>query len=57
MIDAKLLEILGCPACDERPPVRPKDGKLLCEKCGRLYPMRDGIPVMLVEEAAMEDEQ
>ena len=28
-----------------------KDG-LLCEKCGLIYPIKDGIPVMLVEEAA-----
>lgn len=55
MIDQKLLELLACPACEDRPPVKLLDDKLLCEKCGRRYPVRDGIPVMLVEEAETED--
>ena len=51
-IDSKLLEILICPACRE--PVREleKDLGLECSGCGRVYPVRDGIPVMLVEEAS-----
>ena len=53
-IDEKLLEILACPACDDRPPVKLKGEKLVCEKCRRAYPIRDGIPVMLVEEAEIE---
>ena len=53
-IDEKLLEILACPACDDRPPVKLKGEKLVCEKCKRVYPIRDGIPVMLVEEAEIE---
>jgi len=53
-IDEKLLEILACPACDDRPPVKLMGEKLVCEKCRRAYPIRDGIPVMLVEEAEIE---
>ena len=53
-IDEKLLEILACPACDDRPPVKLKGEKLVCEKCKRAYPIRDGIPIMLVEEAEIE---
>ena len=49
MIDKRLLEILACPLCKER--VRLEDGKLVCPKCGRRYPIKDGIPVMLPEEA------
>lgn len=51
-IDQKLLEILACPACrgDIRP--LPEDGGLECLGCGRVYPIRDGIPVMLIEEAS-----
>lgn len=53
LIDPELLEILACPACDERPPVTldEANAKLVCTVCGRRYPIRDGIPVMLVDEA------
>ena len=50
-IDPKLLEILACPACDDRPPVRQEGDRLICDQCHRRYPIRDGIPVMLVDEA------
>ncbi|NUQ70932.1 MAG: Trm112 family protein [Chthonomonadales bacterium] len=53
MIDPKLLEILACPACDERPPVALQGEELVCAVCGRRYPIRDGIPVMLVDEAVV----
>jgi uncharacterized protein YbaR (Trm112 family) len=51
-IDERLLAILVCPAC--RGAVRPDrpEERLDCEGCGRTYPIRDGIPVMLVEEEA-----
>lgn len=51
-IDKDLLEILACPAC--RTPViyEVRDGEwLVCTACARRYPIRDGIPVMLLEEA------
>ena len=48
-IDAALLEILACPACHTR--VEKTDGALLCRDCGRRYPVRDGVPVMLLGEA------
>ncbi len=51
MIDAKLLDILACPACKTKITL---DGeRLVCAKCGRRYPIRNGIPVMLIEEAEM----
>ena len=51
-IDVRLLEILICPACrGELSPVE-EDAGLECISCGRVYPIRDGIPVMLVEEAS-----
>lgn len=49
MIDKELLDILACPACKFE--VRLKEDKIVCTKCGRRYPIRDGIPVMLIEEA------
>ena len=49
MIDPAFLELLACPAC--RSAVRLESERLVCGGCGRRYPMRDGIPVLLVEEA------
>jgi len=54
-LDPKLLDILACPACDDRPPVELKGDKLHCAKCKRSYPVRDGIPVMLIDEATREE--
>lgn len=56
MIDAKLLEILACPACDSRPPVKLDSDVLVCTECGRRYPIRDGIPIMLVDQAVLPGE-
>jgi uncharacterized protein YbaR (Trm112 family) len=51
-IDPRLLEILICPACrGEIKPVGEESG-LECQRCGRVYPVRNGIPVMLVDEAS-----
>ncbi len=49
MIDPQLLEILACPAC--KTPIRQEDDRLVCDTCKRRYPIRDGIPVMLIDEA------
>ena len=49
MIDKELLSILACPAC--KADVELKDNKIICKKCGRKYPIKDGIPVMMVDEA------
>ncbi len=49
MIDKGLLSILACPAC--RGDVAEENGKIVCINCGRQYPVRDGVPIMLVEEA------
>lgn len=49
MIDNGLLEILACPKCKKS--VKLVEDKLICSKCQREYPIIDGIPVMLVDEA------
>ena len=57
-IDPALLEILACPACHGD--VRENDEKsgLECLKCRLRYLVRDGIPIMLLDEAEkMPDEQ
>jgi uncharacterized protein YbaR (Trm112 family) len=48
-VDPELLELLACPAC--RGVLRPGEDCLVCASCGLRYPVRDGIPVLLVEEA------
>lgn len=49
MIDKELLEILACPAC--KGDVKLDNNKIVCQKCGKKYPIREGIPVMLIDEA------
>jgi hypothetical protein len=49
MIDKELLDILACPAC--KGDVKLQDNKIVCKVCGKKYPIRDGIPVMLIDEA------
>lgn len=49
MIDKELLNILACPAC--KADIRLENEKIICTACGRRYPIRDGIPVMLIDEA------
>ena len=49
MIDEQLLAILACPAC--RGDVELKNDRIVCKGCGRKYPVKDGIPVMLVDQA------
>ena len=50
-LDQELASILACPAC--KSPVALEGEKLICRnsQCGLRYPIRDGIPVMLIEEA------
>ncbi|CAM5684983.1 hypothetical protein SVIOM342S_00881 [Streptomyces violaceorubidus] len=50
-LEAGLLEILACPACHA--PLKEQDTELICtgQDCGLAYPVRDGIPVLLVDEA------
>lgn len=54
MIDRELLEILVCPVC--RGPLEPAAGEggaeeLLCRRCALAYPVRDGIPMLVREDA------
>ena len=51
MIKKQLLDILCCPA--DKSNVVEKDGRIVCLKCGRRYPVWDGIPIMLVEESEL----
>jgi uncharacterized protein YbaR (Trm112 family) len=50
-LDATLLEILVCPDCRSTLSVDDAASELVCDGCGLAYPVRDDIPVMLIEEA------
>jgi uncharacterized protein YbaR (Trm112 family) len=56
-ISQELLEILACPACKAKVEPKPDGSGLKCVECKRVYPIRDDIPVMLVDEATIEDDQ
>jgi hypothetical protein len=57
-VSEDLLEILACPACKAKVELKPAGDALKCVECKRVYPIRDDIPVMLIDEAAIEtDEQ
>ena len=56
-ISDQLLEVLVCPACHAKVEVKPDGSGLKCVECRRVYPIRDNIPVMLIDEATIEDEQ
>ena len=57
-LDPRLLEILCCPAERDGVPchgdLEERADGLFCRACGLLYPIQDGIPVMLVDEARKE---
>ena len=53
-IDPELLAILACPLC-KTPVTLVKNGTALkCGTCRRVYPIKDDIPVMLIDEATIE---
>jgi uncharacterized protein YbaR (Trm112 family) len=55
-ISEQLLEILVCPACHAKVELKADGSGLKCVECKRVYPVRDDIPVMLIDEAKIEDE-
>ena len=56
-LDPQLLEILACPVCKEDVKLTADDKGLKCVKCNRVYPIKDGIPVMLIDEATIDSER
>lgn len=55
-VDPKLLEILVCPLTKGPLSYDRERGELVSERAGLAYPIRDGIPIMLVDEARSIDE-
>ncbi len=50
-LSKELLDILACPQCKRELVLLPDESGLICQACRLRYPIRDDIPVMLVEEA------
>ncbi len=57
VLDPKLLEILACPLCKADVQLTEDEKGLKCVRCHRVYPIRDGIPVMLIDEATIDPER
>lgn len=55
MIDKELLDILACPLCKTE--VTLENDRLVCSRCGRRYPIKDGIPIMLIDEAELPEDK
>jgi uncharacterized protein len=59
-LDPQLMDILACPSEDHAPlragtPDDPDADVLTCTSCGRQYPVTDGVPVLLLDEATLPD--
>jgi uncharacterized protein YbaR (Trm112 family) len=50
-LSKELLDILVCPQCKGEVRLSQDGGALLCDRCRLAYPIRDDIPVMLIDEA------
>ncbi len=50
-IDKDFLDILACPKCKGELALTEEHDELTCEKCRLGYEVRDGVPIMLIEEA------
>jgi LSD1 subclass zinc finger protein len=55
-VSQELLDILVCPLCKTPVKLTPDQTGLRCATCRRVYPVRNDIPVMLVDEARIEAE-
>lgn len=53
-VDPELLKILVCPLCKTSVRLTADEKGLKCGTCQRVYPIKDDIPIMLVDEARVE---
>jgi uncharacterized protein YbaR (Trm112 family) len=54
MISQDLLDMLVCPVCKKNLTLKDEGQSLKCGQCRRVYPIRDNIPIMLVDEAVID---
>ena len=55
-LDSELLSILACPGCKGKVRLGDEGDGIICDRCWLLFPIRDGIPTMLVDEAIRLDD-
>lgn len=53
-LDTELLQILACPSCKTAVTLVKNGTALKCAECHRVYPIKDDIPIMLIDEATVE---
>ncbi|HEY0081101.1 MAG TPA: Trm112 family protein [Pyrinomonadaceae bacterium] len=56
-VTQEFVEMMICPACKGRVELKQDASGIRCVECRRVYPVRDDIPAMVVEEATIEDEE
>ena len=56
-IDQKLLDILACPVCKTDVKLTEDEKGLKCVECHRVYPIKEDIPVMLINEATIDPQR
>ena len=54
-VDPELIKLLVCPDCKGAIEYKDRRNLIICTACGLRYPVRDGIPIMLVDEATRPD--
>ncbi|GIW80270.1 MAG: hypothetical protein KatS3mg105_2077 [Gemmatales bacterium] len=55
MVNQELLEILRCPLDPSHTKLNLEESSLVCERCALRFPIKDGLPVLVVEEAQLPD--
>ena len=55
-LNKELLKILACPKCKGDLILTQEEDGLICEQCALVYPIKEEIPIMLIEEAIKLDE-
>jgi uncharacterized protein len=55
-LNKELLHILACPKCKSDLTLTPNEDGLICRSCSVVYPIKDEIPIMLIEEAISMDD-
>lgn len=54
MLTQELLDLIRCPVCKGKLDYSEPNQTLRCASCPRTYPIRDGIPVLLVEQSTQQ---